>query len=127
MKLTNQLMLLLGSCVIGAVLLLVTILASGFHELTHYHQRQELQAIVTILEQEFLENPEAPRVQSWLPPILAANGVHQIQVMLGDVPILIYSDDDVRDETLPLSYLQLGSERDPSLRVRFAVRDSLLP
>ena len=125
MKLTNQLMLLLGSCVIGAVLLLVTILASGFHELTHYHQRQELQAIVTILEQEFLENPEAPRVQSWLPPILAANGVHQIQVMLGDVPILIYSDDDVRDETLPLSYLQLGSERDPSLRVRFAVRDSL--
>ena len=125
MKLTNQLMLLLGSCVIGAVLLLVTILASGFHELTHYHQRQELQAIVTILEQEFLENPEAPRVQNWLPPILAANGVHQIQVMLGDVPILIYSDDDVRDETLPLSYLQLGSERDPSLRVRFAVRDSL--
>lgn len=125
MKLTNQLMLLLGSCVIGAVLLLSAILASGFHELTHYHQRQELQAIVAILEQEFLENPDAPRLQSWLPPILAANGVHQIQVMLGDVPILTYGDESLRDEPLPLSYLQLGSEHDPALRVRFAVRDSL--
>ena len=75
MKLTNQLMLLLGGCVTGSVLLLASIMVSGFHDLTHYHQQQELQAIVTIIEQEFLHNPDAPRVQSWLPPILAANGV----------------------------------------------------
>ena len=62
MKLTNQLMLLLGGCVTSSVLLLASIMVSGFHDLTHYHQQQELQAIVTIIEQEFLHNPDAPRV-----------------------------------------------------------------
>ena len=125
MKLTNQLMLLLGGCVTSSVLLLASIMVSGFHDLTHYHQQQELQAIVTILEQEFLHNPDAPRVQSWLPPILAANGVMRIQVSFEDVPILIYSDDAFHEETLPLTELQLGSQHDPGLRVRFSVRDSL--
>lgn len=126
MKLTNQLVALLCLCVIGSVVLLLLVASFSFNELTSRNQRQELQAVVEIIEQEALHNPDAPILQAWIPPILEANGVKEVMVYLGDVPIFYYLDEQYRDVEHRLRAVHLSGRHTPSLHVAFSVLPPLL-
>ncbi len=126
MKLTNQLVALLCLCVIGSVTLLLAVASFSFHALTSHNQQLELQAVVDIIEEEALNNRDAPILQAWIPPILDANGVKEVMVYLDEVPIFYYHDERFEDVEHRLRAVQLKGQKTPSLHVSFSVLPPML-
>ncbi|MGL4204879.1 MAG: EAL domain-containing protein [Aeromonadaceae bacterium] len=126
MKLTNQLVGLLCLCVVGSVTLLLVVASFSFDALTSHNQQLELQAVVDIIEEEALHNPDAPILQAWIPPILEANGVKEVMVYLGEVPIFYYYDEHYQDVEHRLRPIVLSGRHTPSLRVNFSVLPPIL-
>jgi RNase E specificity factor CsrD len=124
MRLTNQIVALLCLCVIGTVLLVLTAAGMAFHGLTEQFQRDELRAVVDIFEQEVLAQPDSPRLQGWLPPLLQANGVKGLTVTLDDGLLFQYQEPTL-DEQLPrLEEVRLAGQHYPTLHMDFWVEPS---
>lgn len=124
MRLTNQIVALLCLCVIGTVLLVLTAAGMGFHGLTERFQRDELRAVVDIFEEEVLSQPDAPRLQGWLPPLLRANEVKGLTVTLDDGLLFEYQEPTLDQQRHRLEEVHLAGKRFPTLHMDFWVASS---
>ena len=124
MRLTNQIVALLCLCVIGTVLLVLTAAGMGFHGLTERFQRDELRAVVDIFEEEVLSQPDAPRLQGWLPPLLRANDVKGLTVTLDDGLLFEYQEPTLDQQRHRLEEVHLAGKRFPTLHMDFWVASS---
>ncbi|GAA4504543.1 EAL domain-containing protein [Pseudaeromonas paramecii] len=124
MKLINQIAAFLALCVIATVMVVMTSMALSFHYLAEGFLERELQAVVRIIEEDGLSRRQLPSLTVWLPPILKANRVKQVEIAFRGEPLFSFHDNEQPDPGDPAQKLlvkRLHGERYPALQVSFYV------